>query len=70
MKLKYTPFRPLLWTSGGSVKILSKIFSVKGGCQNLETQGHLLSSGHHPSQSYEYVIAKAVGYADYLISIY
>ena len=24
-----------------------KIFSVKGGCQNLVSQGHFSSSGHH-----------------------
>ena len=42
MKLRY--FRPSFMDFRGSVKILS----VKGeGCQNLEIQGHLLSSGHH-----------------------
>ena len=46
MKLRCTIFctlRPVFMDFRGSVKI----FSVKGGCQNLEMQGYLLSSVHH-----------------------
>ena len=52
MKYRYTlfcTFRPLLisWTSGGRSKLYRKFSRSRGGCQNIEIQGHLLSSGHH-----------------------
>ena len=39
MKLRYTIFCTLRPLFRGSVKILSKIFLVKGGCQSLEILG-------------------------------
>ena len=49
--IPFLHFQTIIHGLQESVKILFKINSAKEGCQNLEIQGHLLSSSHKNSDS-------------------